>query len=97
MYPQVTGKPANEDIVAVQSPFAITMLASLPPPKPKKATEVGELLDILCTHCLNIYTVAFSTCESPGCRFVAKAPPIQSRETNHGRGSVETSILSSVP
>ena len=37
---EVTGKPANEDIVAVQSPFAITMLASLPPPKQKKATEL---------------------------------------------------------
>ena len=37
---QVTGKPANEDIVAVQSPFAVTMLESLPPPKPKKTPEV---------------------------------------------------------
>lgn len=37
---QVTGKPANEDIVAVQSPFAVTMLESLPPPKPKKTPEL---------------------------------------------------------
>lgn len=37
---EVTGKPANEDIVAVQSPFAVTMLESLPPPKPKKTPEL---------------------------------------------------------
>ena len=47
---QVTGKPANEDIVAVQSPFAVTMLESLPPPKPKKTPEVGKLIRIISTR-----------------------------------------------
>lgn len=47
---EVTGKPANEDIVAVQSPFAVTMLESLPPPKPKKTPEVGKLIRIISTR-----------------------------------------------
>ena len=37
---QVTGRPSAEDIDAIQSPFAATMLESLPPTKPKRAQEV---------------------------------------------------------
>jgi len=36
----VTGGPSAQDIDAVQSPFAATMLESLPPTKPKRAQEV---------------------------------------------------------
>lgn len=37
---QVTGRPSAEDIDAVQSPFAATMLDSLPPTRQKRAQEV---------------------------------------------------------
>lgn len=37
---EVTGRPSAEDIDAVQSPFAATMLESLPPTKPKRAQEL---------------------------------------------------------
>jgi len=37
---EVTGGPSAQDIDAVQSPFAATMLESLPPTKPKRAQEL---------------------------------------------------------
>lgn len=48
----LTGRPCREDIESVKSPFAATMLGSLPPSKPQLLEEVfpnasGEALDLL--------------------------------------------------
>ena len=37
---EVTGRPSGEDVDAVQSPFAATMLESLPPTKRKRITQL---------------------------------------------------------
>ena len=37
---EVTGKPSKEDVDAIQSPFATTMLDSLPPPRTKELTQI---------------------------------------------------------
>eukprot|EP00768_Dysnectes_brevis_P007693 gnl/Dysnectes_brevis/658_a726_2867.p1 GENE.gnl/Dysnectes_brevis/658_a726_2867~~gnl/Dysnectes_brevis/658_a726_2867.p1 ORF type:complete len:378 (-),score=132.92 gnl/Dysnectes_brevis/658_a726_2867:110-1243(-) len=49
---EITGRPTAEDIEAVQSPFAATMLESLPPSKPRSLTQMypgasPEALDLL--------------------------------------------------
>ncbi len=37
---EVTGRPTQEDIEAIQSPLAMTMLESLPPTKPKRLRDM---------------------------------------------------------
>jgi mitogen-activated protein kinase 15 len=49
---EITGRPSAEDIEAIKSPFAATMLESLPPTNPKSLNEMfpaasPEALDIL--------------------------------------------------
>merc|ERR1719453_2696923 len=49
---EVTGRPTKEDIAAIKSPFAATMLENLPPSKPKPLAEMfssasAEGLDML--------------------------------------------------
>jgi len=51
---EITGRPSAEDIVAIKSPFAATMLESLPPSRPKTLTELfpngsAEALDLIRT------------------------------------------------
>ena len=38
---EITGLPTQEDIASIKSPFAATMLDSLPSPKIKKMSEVN--------------------------------------------------------
>jgi len=54
---EITGRPTAEDIHAIKSPFAATMLENLPPTKPKPLAKVfsnasAEALDLLrkCLH-----------------------------------------------
>lgn len=54
---EVTGRPSKEDIEAIKSPFAATMLESLPPTKPKSLKELfptasADALDLMqqCLH-----------------------------------------------
>jgi len=49
---EVTGRPSSEDIEAIQSPFAATMLESLPPSQPRALSDMyphasSESLDLL--------------------------------------------------
>lgn len=49
---EVTGRPSAEDIEAINSPLAQTMLESLPPTKPKKLRDIfptagDDALDLL--------------------------------------------------
>ena len=49
---EVTGRPTKEDISAIKSPFAATMLENLPPSKPRPLAEIfsnasAEGLDML--------------------------------------------------
>ena len=37
---EVTGRPTSEDIESIQSPFAATMLESLPPSKPRQLADM---------------------------------------------------------
>merc|ERR1712216_841325 len=37
---EVTGRPSKEDIMAIQSPFAATMLENFPPTKPRPLAEI---------------------------------------------------------
>lgn len=39
---EVTGRPSQEDIIAIRSPFAATMLESLPPTKPRCVVMWGR-------------------------------------------------------
>ena len=53
---EVTGRPTAEDIEAIKSPFAATMLESLPPSQPRSLQEMyphasEEAIDLLC-RCL---------------------------------------------
>ena len=49
---EVTGRPSPEDIDAIKSPFAATMLESLPPSRPRSLAELfphasAEALDLM--------------------------------------------------
>jgi mitogen-activated protein kinase 15 len=49
---EITGRPTPEDIEAINSPLAQTMLESLPPTKPKKLRDIfptasDDALDLL--------------------------------------------------
>jgi mitogen-activated protein kinase 15 len=49
---EITGRPTAEDIEAIKSPFAATMLESLPPSSPKSLSEIfpnasADALDVL--------------------------------------------------
>jgi len=49
---EVTGRPTAEDVAAIKSPFAATMLESLPPSRPRSLTEIfptasAEALDLM--------------------------------------------------
>lgn len=49
---EITGRPSDEDIEAIQSSLATTMLDSLPPAKPKELSEIfptasEDALDLL--------------------------------------------------
>jgi len=49
---EVCGRPTPEDIAAIKSPFAATMLESLPPSRPRSLTEIfptatAEALDLM--------------------------------------------------
>ena len=54
---EIVGRPSPEDVTAIKSPFAATMLDNLPPTKPKPLSKVlenasAEALDLLrkCLH-----------------------------------------------
>lgn len=54
---EITGRPSPEDVGAIKSPFAATMLENLPPTKPKPLSKIfasasAEALDLLrkCLH-----------------------------------------------
>lgn len=40
---EVTGRPSHEDIEAIKSPFASTMLESLPPTKPRSVSSIATV------------------------------------------------------
>lgn len=110
---QVTGRPSMEDVDAIQSPFAATMLESLPPTKQKLVHEVS------CWH--STYSAsgtwflaslissrgvlwrkllakpAFSKCWWSRCWPVVQASGVQSRQANHGRGSITSPLPGTVP
>ena len=49
---EVCGRPTAEDVAAIKSPFAATMLESLPPSRPRSLTEIfptasAEALDLM--------------------------------------------------
>ena len=70
---EVTGKPSKEDVDAIQSPFATTMLDSLPPPRTKDLTQIfpqaePEAIDLI-KKCLQ-----FNPTKRPSAAEILKHP-----------------------
>jgi mitogen-activated protein kinase 15 len=64
---EVTGRPTKDDIAAIKSPFAATMLENLPPTKPRPLAEIfssasAEALDMM-RCCLRFNPMKRISCE----------------------------------
>ncbi len=100
---EITGTPSPEDIEAIQSPFAATMLDSLTPTEPRNLADVfpnasPEALDLL------RLTMQFNPEKVRLCDCVCTRVPVCVALTfvcvcaaHHGRGGVGAPLCGAVP
>ena len=89
---EIVGRPSPEDVTAIKSPFAATMLDNLPPTKPKPLSKIlgdasAEALDLL-RKCLHFNPQVRLTAEKSLCHPLLKKFRNSEDEPVYGRSLV---------